>query len=105
MFGSAVRPDFDPDRSDLDFAVEFNNLTIDNAADRYLGLLVDLGDLFARGIDLVCYQAIQNPYFKEVVDSTSVTGPSFSIFTRMSAPKLPVWVSIPRSRNCPTKTS
>src|SRR5713226_1446931 len=33
------------------------------------------------------------------VESTSVTGPSFSMLTRMTAPKLPVFVSIPRSRN------
>src|SRR5713226_8824501 len=33
------------------------------------------------------------------VESTSVTGPSFSMLTRMTAPTLPVFVSIPRSRN------
>lgn len=73
IFGSGVRPDFDPGRSDLDFAVEFDHFTIDNAADRYLGLLVDLEDLFGRRVDLVSYRAIQNPYFKRVVDSTRVT--------------------------------
>lgn len=72
VFGSGARPDFDPNRSDLDFTVEFNDFTIDNAADRYLGLLVDLEDLFGRRIDLVSYQAIRNPYFKRVVDSTRV---------------------------------
>ena len=71
--GSAVREDFDPTRSDLDFVVEFNNFTIENAADRYLGLLVDLEDLFGRKIDLVSYRAIRNPYFKQVVDNTRVT--------------------------------
>lgn len=70
LFGSAARTDFDPTRSDLDFIVEFNDLTIDNAADRYLGLLVDLEDLFGRKIDLVSYRAIRNPYFKQVVDQT-----------------------------------
>src|SRR6266576_5023465 len=37
------------------------------------------------------------------VESTSVTGPSFSMVTRMTAPKLPVRVSIPRSLNRSTK--
>jgi predicted nucleotidyltransferase len=72
LIGSAVRDDFDPDRSDLDFVVEFNDFNVDNAADRYLGLMVDLEDLFSRPIDLVSYRAIRNPYFKQVVDQTRV---------------------------------
>jgi predicted nucleotidyltransferase len=73
LFGSAVRADYDASLSDLDFIVEFNNFNIDNAADRYLGLLVDLEDLFpGRKIDLVSYRAIRNPYFKQVVDQTRV---------------------------------
>ena len=72
LFGSAARDNFDPDRSDLDFVVEFNNFNPDNAADRYLGLLVDLEDLFSRHVDLVSYRAIRNPYFKQVVDNTRV---------------------------------
>jgi len=72
VFGSAVNGEFDPSRSDLDFLVEFNNFTVDNAADRYFGLLVDLQDLFGREIDLVSYRAIRNPYFKQIVDRTRV---------------------------------
>ena len=73
LIGSAVRDDFDSNRSDLDFVVEFNNFTVENAADRYLGLMVDLEDLFGRKIDLVSYRAIRNPYFKQVVDNTRVS--------------------------------
>jgi uncharacterized protein len=72
IFGSALRNDFDDKKSDLDFLVEYHDLTIADAADRYLGLLVDLEDLFNRSIDLVSYRAIRNPYFKEVVDKTQV---------------------------------
>jgi predicted nucleotidyltransferase len=72
LIGSAAREDFDSSRSDLDFVVEFNNFTVENAADRYLGLLVDLEDLFERKIDLVSYRAIRNPNFKQVVDNTRV---------------------------------
>ena len=72
LIGSAARNDFDAARSDLDFVVEFNNFTVANAADRYLGLMVDLEDLFGRKIDLVSYRAIRNPYFKQVVDNTRV---------------------------------
>jgi uncharacterized protein len=72
VIGSALRDDFDPDRSDLDFVVEFNKLTVHDAFDRFFGLMVDLEDLFGRRIDLVSYPAIQNPYFKQVVDQTRV---------------------------------
>ncbi len=72
LIGSAVRSDFDPGSSDLDFVVEFNNFTIQNAADRFLGLMLELGDLFNRKIDLVSYPAIRNPFFKQVVDQTRV---------------------------------
>ena len=72
LFGSATRADFDPTNSDLDFVVEFNNFTVENAADRYLGMMVDLEDLFGRRIDLVSYPAIRNPYFKQVINDTRV---------------------------------
>lgn len=73
LIGSAVRGEFDPERSDLDFVVEFNNFTVDNAADRFLGLFVDLEDLFERSIDLVSYRAIRNHIFKRIVDETRVS--------------------------------
>jgi predicted nucleotidyltransferase len=72
LFGSAAHGNFDESTSDLDFLVEFSNLRVEDAADRYLGLLVDLEELFGRKVDLVSYRAIRNPYFKEVVDRTRV---------------------------------
>jgi uncharacterized protein len=72
LIGSALGAKFDPARSDLDFVVEFNNFTVETAADKFLGLMVDLEDLFGRRIDLVSYRAIHNPYFKQVVDQTRV---------------------------------
>lgn len=73
LFGSALRPDFDPASSDLDFLVEFNELTLENGADRYFGLLEDLEALFGRKIDLVDDEAIRNPYFRHVVDRARVS--------------------------------
>lgn len=72
IFGSAVRGDFDPDRSDLDFLVRFNNFTVGNAADRYFDLLSDMEELFRRKIDLVSDTAIRNPYFRQSVDNERV---------------------------------
>jgi uncharacterized protein len=72
VFGSAARDDFDVQRSDLDFLVEFNNFTIHNAADRYFDLLFDLEALFGRKIDLVSDAAIRNPYLRRSVDSDRI---------------------------------
>ena len=63
LFGSAARDDFDPKSSDLDFQVLFQRNGTVNAADRYLGLLAGLEDLFQREIDLVDVAAARNPYF------------------------------------------
>ena len=63
LFGSAARGDFNPKSSDLDFLVLFQRNGAVNAADRYLGLLAGLEDLFERKIDLVDVAAARNPYF------------------------------------------
>ena len=70
LFGSATGPDFDPARSDLDFLVTFQELGQDQYADAYFGLLEDLQALFQRPVDLVIATAIQNPYFRQAVEST-----------------------------------
>jgi predicted nucleotidyltransferase len=63
LFGSAARGDFNPASSDLDFLVAFRRDGQLGAADRYLGLLAALEDLFGRKIDLVDVSAARNPYF------------------------------------------
>ena len=75
LFGSAVRPDFDPARfdaanSDLDFLVTFQELDLNQYADAYFGLLEDLQALFQRPVDLVVAFAIHNHYFRQAVDSS-----------------------------------
>ena len=61
LFGSATDPDpaaFDPDHSDLDFLVEFEDMTPREHALSYIGLLSDLEALFNRPVDLVEPEAI-----------------------------------------------
>jgi uncharacterized protein len=70
LFGSAAGPQFDPEHSDLDFLVTFQNLEAGQYADTYFGLLEDLQALFRRPVDLVVDSAFQNPYFRQTVDST-----------------------------------
>jgi len=66
LFGSAASDDFDAERSDLDFLVEFEPDAL--SFDAYFGLKESLEALFGRGIDLVEPSAIRNPYFKESVE-------------------------------------
>jgi uncharacterized protein len=63
VFGSALREDFDPQRSDMDFLVEFQPLPEGSYADAYFGLMEGLELIFSRPVDLVVESAIKNPYF------------------------------------------
>lgn len=71
LFGSALRADFDPVRSDLDFLVEFDEPPDGGYATQYFGLLRDLEALFGRGVDLVEAAAIRNPWFRRGIDSST----------------------------------
>ncbi|HET19184.1 MAG TPA: hypothetical protein ENO16_01060, partial [Chromatiales bacterium] len=53
LFGSAAGPDFKPGRSDLDFLVEFKDLSPSDYAEAYFGLWEDLQALFSSEVDLV----------------------------------------------------
>lgn len=71
LFGSAVTDgNFDSEKSDLDFLVEFLPLKSGEHADTYFGLLEAMENLFAGHIDLVMTTAIKNRYFLESVNRT-----------------------------------
>jgi uncharacterized protein len=72
LFGSAVRPDFDAERSDLDFLVDFEPLPPARHADAYFGLLADLETLFERSVDLVETATLRNPYRRREIEATQV---------------------------------
>jgi predicted nucleotidyltransferase len=65
LFGSAVRDDFDPESSDLDFLVEFDPLPPGRYADAYFALKEGLEALFGRSVDLVTPSSLANPYFRD----------------------------------------
>lgn len=67
LFGSAANGEFDPERSDLDFLVEFEELGEGQYADAYFGLLLELKKLFQREVDLVMLSAVDNPYLRESI--------------------------------------
>ncbi len=70
VFGSAARgADFDPERSDADFLVEF---APDAQADLggWFSVRTELERLLGRAIDLVEYQALRNPYVRADIERT-----------------------------------
>lgn len=60
LFGSAAGDGFDPERSDVDFLVDFQPLAEGEHVDAYFGLREDLETLFNRPIDLAMSRAIRN---------------------------------------------
>lgn len=71
LFGSATDERFDPERSDLDFLVEFEELD-HGYFDAYFGLLESLRELFSRPVDLVMTRAVKNPYFLESIRTSRI---------------------------------
>ena len=70
VFGSAAEGDFDEQRSDLDFLVEFGEVPPGDRFDTFFGLQRALAELFARPVDLVEAGAPRNPYFIRRMNET-----------------------------------
>ena len=69
LFGSAATTTaFDPEHSDVDFFVEFEDLGWEGSFRRYMGLKLGLEDLLGRSVDLVETAAVTNPYFMRESD-------------------------------------
>jgi len=64
VFGSAVRKDFDSLSSDLDFLVEFEQVSPMVYASSYFSLKEALEALFNRPVDLLTPASLDNPYFR-----------------------------------------
>jgi uncharacterized protein len=71
VFGSAVSGDFDPDRSDLDFLIEFQpGVDLGHWMKHFFAFEDELKALFERDVDLVFPKGIRNPYLKRNIDAT-----------------------------------
>ena len=71
VFGSAVTGDFNPETSDLDFLVTFQESAADgDAFARQIGLKDALENLFGRKVDVVPERSITNEYFRANVEDT-----------------------------------
>ena len=70
VFGSAARGNFDEEKSDIDFLVEFGEHENINLFDRYFDLAGSLEALFNRKVDLVTARPFENPYFRASVEAS-----------------------------------
>jgi len=68
-FGSILRDDFDPSRSDVDVLVEFEATSADSFAN-FLNLKDALEALFQRPVDLVEPGAIRNRRLRHYIDQS-----------------------------------
>ena len=71
VFGSILTDRFNQD-SDIDFTVIFDRslLPLLVYGENYFAFMFALEDLLGREVDLVEYNAVKNPYFKEELDET-----------------------------------
>ncbi len=65
IFGSAVRGDFDMQKSDLDFIANFLPPLHPGVADRFFGLAEALEKIFARPVDLLTESMLRNPVLRD----------------------------------------
>jgi predicted nucleotidyltransferase len=71
LFGSACTEEFDPQRSDLDFLVEFSpDQDLGPWLSRLFEIEAALSDLFDRRVHLVMTSALLNPWFHREAEKT-----------------------------------
>jgi len=71
VFGSAAGEDFFPEKSDIDFLVEFQpDSDLGPWMSHYFEFRDELGELLGVKVDLVMASALTNPYFIREVNRT-----------------------------------
>ncbi|MBK7977444.1 MAG: nucleotidyltransferase domain-containing protein [Deltaproteobacteria bacterium] len=69
VFGSAARgDDFEPDRSDVDFLVEFEEDDEGTSLKEFFELRDELSELVGRPVDLVMLTSVRNPYVRSDIE-------------------------------------
>ena len=69
--GSAVRKDFDHEKSDIDVLIKFTGK--ENLFHRYFDFKFKIEELFGRKVDVLQEQAIDNPYIKASLEKDRKT--------------------------------
>ena len=71
-FGSVVRADFDPARSDVDVLVDFGNNSALSPLAQYFDFKESLEALFGRPVDIISSGNIRNPYVRRAVERDKI---------------------------------
>lgn len=69
VFGSINNEKFN-DKSDIDFLISFQDISIEKYTDNYFELHSELEALFNRKIDLLTENSLSNPYFISSIEET-----------------------------------
>lgn len=69
VFGSATDGRFNPQRSDLNFLVWFDESAQGRRAKTYFGLHEALTNLFGREVDLLAEPALENPFLRRRIEA------------------------------------
>jgi uncharacterized protein len=72
VFGSAIAPDFDPARSDLDLVVQFSPSSELSPARQYFDFKSELEKLFGRTVDIVELAAMPGSRLKRIIERSQV---------------------------------
>jgi uncharacterized protein len=73
LFGSATGPEFNPETSDFDFLVEFEDISpASNYGIRFLDFADALEATLGRQVDLLTPKSIRNPYLKKAINNGRV---------------------------------
>ena len=67
LFGSALTEQFSPN-SDIDFLVNFGQVSLSSYFDNYIGFKEGLEQLFKRPVDLVEEKTIKNPVLRRSIE-------------------------------------
>ncbi len=71
-FGSSTNDSFSPDKSDIDFLVEIENLDPIERGEKLMSFWDRLEGFFNRKVDLLTESSLRNPFLKKSIDSTKV---------------------------------
>lgn len=72
-FGSVLRDDFDPKRSDIDLTVEFGRSQTYGLADQYFRFKAAIGRLLGREVDLVELRAMPASRLKQSIERNQLS--------------------------------
>ena len=67
VFGSILTDRFNK-KSDIDFIVDFENVSVEDYVDNYFDFKFSLENILKRPVDLLEEKAIKNPYFRQNVN-------------------------------------